>query len=732
MATTLNRAGAGASAASKRMCLTRDQRAVLEAVYAIEKLPDAALRERLSTYLNLSARQVQVWFQNRRQRAKANSSKKGMLSTSDQIMDALFEFSGGSAARRTLNAVLQTPQGSVSSGSSSSGSLAGAAELGAGDLDGYEKEYLTGEYLTGEVNDEEDLEVDDMEEPGANQQWKLPGSLDLLLQPPLDVPEPDLRPRNDGAPAATATIGHGVELLPSYIENESPRPAAATAAVEAAPTTAPGDLATEALLGFACHAIGLDVCEFWQLRPTSNGGSESTLLFVHVFTDACDGNDLVSCRGMLALPLCEAANCSRELVWFGTSTDQQDLLVQAGVGLSTVVAVPCPEPLTSATVSSGVQGVLVLYSRRRLQQHDENMNTLLRTLGSTAAALRAQPLLAPATRFTQFPRDAPPSPMGWLLLAAAHITQADIAEHWSLRKQGSSGELLMSREIGLASDAVQGLPAVARGIGEAADALHSFSSQLSRASLFAAKLIWCNATSPDGRLEGIQLPMQTAVGLPVWSGNSTASVLLFYSLRRLEQTPQVSFVMSQLQYLASISIETPSALDAAVPPPLASVGRFWGANEAATDLPLPTTIELRAAAAPQQPQQTHDAKRRCGDVWRGAATDSAPALTKAADRAERVATCRAAATDMSTEQVLSLFDSLPDEPYPAPAAKPTGPASVEAGSLACASAGQADKALGTPLSAQQKWISSPPKSPPLLPLPLARSGCSADLSLLEL
>ena len=48
------------SSQAKRMQLTRDQRAVLEAVYAIEKLPDASLRERLASYLNLTARQIQV------------------------------------------------------------------------------------------------------------------------------------------------------------------------------------------------------------------------------------------------------------------------------------------------------------------------------------------------------------------------------------------------------------------------------------------------------------------------------------------------------------------------------------------------------------------------------------------------------------------------------------------------------------------------------------------------
>ena len=44
------------AAANKRLALSREQRSVLEAVYAIEKLPDATLRDRLSKYLNLSAR----------------------------------------------------------------------------------------------------------------------------------------------------------------------------------------------------------------------------------------------------------------------------------------------------------------------------------------------------------------------------------------------------------------------------------------------------------------------------------------------------------------------------------------------------------------------------------------------------------------------------------------------------------------------------------------------------
>ena len=89
-----------ATAAAKRIALTRDQRGVLEAVYAIEKLPDSTLREKLSSYLNLSTRQIQVWFQNRRQRAKsgggpssAAQKKWAQLNSPQMIMDALFDFS---------------------------------------------------------------------------------------------------------------------------------------------------------------------------------------------------------------------------------------------------------------------------------------------------------------------------------------------------------------------------------------------------------------------------------------------------------------------------------------------------------------------------------------------------------------------------------------------------------------------------------------------------------------
>ena len=45
----MSSAKAQAQSSAKRMQLSRDQKALLETVYAMEKLPDAALRERLRT-----------------------------------------------------------------------------------------------------------------------------------------------------------------------------------------------------------------------------------------------------------------------------------------------------------------------------------------------------------------------------------------------------------------------------------------------------------------------------------------------------------------------------------------------------------------------------------------------------------------------------------------------------------------------------------------------------------
>ena len=127
-------------ASNKRLALSRDQRSVLEAVYAVEKLPDAALRERLSKYLDLSTRQIQVWFQNRRQRAKAgggSSSPKKTLNTPTQIMDALFEFTGnlnGQAGADLLGAA-QAQQGGGATNGQAAQTVRSGSSNGSGTTD---------------------------------------------------------------------------------------------------------------------------------------------------------------------------------------------------------------------------------------------------------------------------------------------------------------------------------------------------------------------------------------------------------------------------------------------------------------------------------------------------------------------------------------------------------------------------------------------------------------------
>jgi len=54
---------------------------VLEQVYQMEPFPGLDTRRELSRKLNVSARQVQVWFQNKRQRERKLSRAKGLLST---------------------------------------------------------------------------------------------------------------------------------------------------------------------------------------------------------------------------------------------------------------------------------------------------------------------------------------------------------------------------------------------------------------------------------------------------------------------------------------------------------------------------------------------------------------------------------------------------------------------------------------------------------------------------
>ena len=54
---------------------------VLEQVYSLDPFPGLDARRELAKQLNVSPRQVQVWFQNKRQRERKISRAKGQLST---------------------------------------------------------------------------------------------------------------------------------------------------------------------------------------------------------------------------------------------------------------------------------------------------------------------------------------------------------------------------------------------------------------------------------------------------------------------------------------------------------------------------------------------------------------------------------------------------------------------------------------------------------------------------
>lgn len=109
--------------------------AVLEKVFSLDQFPNVETRKQLGTELGVSTRQIQVWFQNRRQRerknkAASNSSLEIMpsktttpVSSTDDITTALFEF--GTADKdenKSLGGLPLAPMPRMNSPTSSSGS----------------------------------------------------------------------------------------------------------------------------------------------------------------------------------------------------------------------------------------------------------------------------------------------------------------------------------------------------------------------------------------------------------------------------------------------------------------------------------------------------------------------------------------------------------------------------------------------------------------------------------
>lgn len=504
---------------------------MLEAVYAVEKLPDANLRERLSSYLSLSARQIQVWFQNRRQRSKAKVPTRSTLSTSTQIMDALFEFSDDipmeARARMAINAICNSgfaPDGASNPGVAGAASSPAAAcnvpSQGVDDSDSFELSTIPGLGMTP---------LECANSPAAP------------LQPLASVGPSVNRPSTSPSTMPTQLA----QAAPSMIGL-------------AASLCLPPPMLLEAIMGFACHVLSLDAIDYWQAVPALNGAVQPALAQSYAPEGALALNELASCRSLLAAPLTEVAACTRAPAWFGSCKEQQDVLERLGIFLRTLIGVPCEAPVAHGA-RAAISGILVLYARPIFAQA-EPLNRFLDLLSAVvgcACPTTSRPGmgghggLEPRVSYTLHPQQAPVSTLSWLLLVSARALQADVAEHWvaKLTTGGTTFELFADRV--LSSTALQS-SAVVLHTGTGSEAAHAFSSQMCRAALYAGKLVWCNATHPSGVLEGVKLPMKTVVGIPV-RADSRASVLVLYSLRRLEQTATTSDLISQLQLLAAAS-----------------------------------------------------------------------------------------------------------------------------------------------------------------------------------
>ena len=111
--------------------------AVLEKVFTLDQFPNVETRKQLGAELGVSTRQIQVWFQNRRQRERKNRSGLGRsnsglesvlptrqatpLSSCDDITTVLFEFGAKKDDSKSLCALPLAPMPRLNSPTSTSG-----------------------------------------------------------------------------------------------------------------------------------------------------------------------------------------------------------------------------------------------------------------------------------------------------------------------------------------------------------------------------------------------------------------------------------------------------------------------------------------------------------------------------------------------------------------------------------------------------------------------------------
>ena len=166
------------------------------------------------------------------------------------------------------------------------------------------------------------------------------------------------------------------------------------------------------------------------------------------------------------------------------------------------------------------------------------------------------------------------------------------------RPRASSAVACSARAQLLLSDRTQCLAETVTAIGTSAEAHHPFSSHVARASLFAGKLVWCNGTSLNGCLEGLKLPMRTAVGLPMRSPVGGGAAFVLYAQHRVDHSTSIAYFLAQLQVLAAATqaLAVQQDLLNLVNSGVISVGGVMG-NAALADMAAVGGMPVSAAAA---------------------------------------------------------------------------------------------------------------------------------------
>lgn len=103
----------------------------------------------------------------------------------------------------------------------------------------------------------------------------------------------------------------------------------------------------------------------------------------------------------------------------------------------------------------------------------------------------------------------------------------------------------------LTSELTNDSSGLVRAFGTGAAAHHPFSSQMSRASLYAGKFIWYNGTGPDETLDCIKAQVQTPISIPLNTRLGVGSTFVLYATHRMEQSSMATCFLTQLQVLTS-------------------------------------------------------------------------------------------------------------------------------------------------------------------------------------